>query len=144
MKGDSLFELTKLLGVSSGAGAITSPAFQVFTHYVNQPVWNVPVTVYGAAAAGAALSLFFGDPVPTRKALFGQVVAAMMFGASLAVLVSSAMEWEWASKNISMFAMMMAAVIRWWLPTAIEHGKQLIKAIKIPFTKMKHDGGDGK
>lgn len=144
MKGESLFELTKLVGVTSGAGAVTSPAFQLFTHYVNQPVWNVPVTVYGAAAAGAALSLFFGDPVPTRRALFGQVVAAMMFGAGLAVLVSSAMEWEWATKNISMSALISAAMIRWFLPSIIERVKQLIKEFKFSFTKRNDNGGEGK
>ena len=42
--------------------------FQLFNSYIEQPVWGVPVTVFGAAAAGAALSLFFGDPLPTRRA----------------------------------------------------------------------------
>lgn len=144
MKGDSLFELTKLLGVSSGAGAITSPAFQLFTSYVHQPVWGVPVTVFGAAAAGAGLSLFFGDPLPTRRALFGQVLAATFFGAGSAVLVADAMHWEWATKNISMSALISAAMIRWFLPSIIERVKQLIKEFKFSFTKRNDNGGEGK
>lgn len=133
--------LAKLLLAAGGASAATPPAFQLFTDFVHQPVWGVPVTVFGAAAAGAALSLFFGDPLPTRRALFGQVLAATFFGAGAAVLVADAMDWEWATKNISMSAMISAAVIRWFLPGVIERVKQLIKEFKFSFTK-KPEGGD--
>lgn len=135
MKEDGFLSLFKLIGTTAGTGALTSPFFQLFTTYVQQPVWGVPVTVIGASAAGATLSLFFGDPLPTRRALFGQVMAATFFGAAGAVLVSDAMDWEWASKNISMFAMVSAALIRWFLPSIIERVKQLIKEFKFSFTK---------
>lgn len=144
MKGEHLIDLVKLVGVASTTGAATSPFFQLFTHYISQPVWNVPVTVYGAAAAGAALSLFFGDPLPTRRALFGQTLAATMFGAGGAVLAADAMGWQWAAKNISMFAMINAALMRWFLPTLIDRVKQLIKELKFSFTKSKTNGGDDK
>lgn len=140
MKGE-LMNLTKLLVTASGAGAATSPLFQLFTNYIQQPVWGVPVTVFGAAAAGAGLSLFFGDPLPTRRALFGQTLAATFFGAGAAVLVSDGMDWDWAAKNISMFALISAAMIRWFLPSVIERGKQLIKDFKFSFTK-RSNGGD--
>lgn len=135
MKEEGFMSLFKLVGTTVGTGAVTSPLFQLFTTYVQQPVWGVPVTVMGASAAGATLSLFFGDPLPTRRALFGQVLAATFFGAASAVLLSDAMGWEWASKNISMFAMISAAMIRWFLPSIIERVKQLIKEFKFSFTK---------
>lgn len=135
MKEYEFLNLFKLVSTATGAGALTSPMFQLLNTYVQQPVWGVPVTVIGASAAGAALSLFFGDPLPTRRALFGQVLAATFFGAAGAVLVSDAMDWEWASKNISMFAMISAAMIRWFLPSIIERVKELIKEFKFSFTK---------
>lgn len=131
--------LVKLAVTSIGTGTATSPLFQLFTSYIQQPVWGVPVTVMGAAAAGAALSLFFGDPLPTRRALFGQVLAATFFGAGAAVLVADGMDWDWATKNISMFAMISAAMIRWFLPSMIDRGKQLIKDFKFSFTKKQGD-----
>lgn len=135
--------LTKLVVTAGGTGAVTSPVFQLFTSYIQQPVWGVPVTVFGAAAAGAGLSLFFGDPLPTRRALFGQVLAATFFGAGVAVLAADGMDWDWATKNISMFALISAAMIRWFLPSIIERIKQLIKEFKFSFTK-RPTGGDEK
>lgn len=139
MKGEGAVNLVKLAVTSIGTGTATSPLFQLFTSYIQQPVWGVPVTVMGAAAAGAALSLFFGDPLPTRRALFGQVLAATFFGAGAAVLVADGMDWDWATKNISMFAMISAAMIRWFLPSMIDRGKQLIKDFKFSFTKKQGD-----
>lgn len=140
MKGE-IVNFAKLVGTAGAGSVATSPVFQVFTHYINQPVWGIPVTVMGAAAAGAGLSLFFGDPLPTRRALFGQTLAATFFGAGMAILVSDGMDWEWATKNISIFAMVSAAIIRWFLPSVIERCKQLIKEFKFSFTKR--DKGDG-
>lgn len=125
--------------VSITIGMATSPLFQLFTAYVKQPVWGIPVTVIGAAAAGAALSLFFGDPLPSRKALFGQVIASTFFGAGVAVLVSDAMGWSWATRNISMFTMLSAAMIRWFLPSIIDRGKQFIHDFKFTFSKKEGD-----
>ncbi|QKW95598.1 hypothetical protein AXL3_24 [Stenotrophomonas phage vB_SmaS-AXL_3] len=143
MKGESVMSLTKLVVTAGGTGAVTSPVFQLFTSYIQQPVWGVPVTVFGAAAAGAALSLFFGDPLPSRRALFGQVLAATFFGAGAAVLAADGMDWDWATKNISMFALISAAMIRWFLPSVIDRIKQLIKEFKFSFTK-RPTGGDEK
>lgn len=120
-------------------GLATSPIFQVFTSYIKQPVWGIPVTVMGAAAAGSALSLFFGDPLPSRRALFGQLIASTFFGAGVAVLVSDAMGWAWATRNISMFTMLSAAMIRWFLPSVIDRGKQFIHDFKFSFTKKEGD-----
>lgn len=139
MKGESIFELFKVAGASAGTGVVTSPLFKLLTSYVQQPVWGVPVTVMGAAAAGASLSLFFGDPINTRRSLFGQVLAATFFGAGVAVLAADGMNWDWATKNISMFAMINAALIRWFLPTVIDRVKQMIKEFKISSTKKGAD-----
>lgn len=141
MKGEELVNLTKLLVTAGSTGAATSPLFQLFTSYVQQPVWGVPVTVFGAAAAGAGLSLFFGDPLKTRRDLFGQILASTFFGAGSAVLAADAMDWEWAAKNISMSALISAAMIRWFLPSIIVRVKQLIKEFRLSFTKNP-DGGD--
>ena len=45
------------------------------------------------------------------------------------------MDWKWATDNISMFTMLMAAMIRWFLPTIIERVKSLIQTFKFSFTK---------
>lgn len=121
--------------------AASSPVLDAFNSYISLPVWGVPVTVFGAAGAGAVLSLFFGDPLTSRRDLFGQVLAAMVFGVATAVLVADGLDWDWATKNMSMFALMSAAIMRWFLPTIIERGKQFIKEFKFSFTK-KSEGGD--
>lgn len=120
--------------------AVSSPVVKAMSVYLSVPVWNVPVSVIMAALAGAGLSLFFGDPVESRRSLAGQVLAATAFGTAVAVLTADGAGWEWAQKNIAMFAMMSAAILRWFLPTAIEKGKQAIKDFKIPF--MKKPPGD--
>jgi hypothetical protein len=140
-KGEAIVSFIKLATASVAAGAASTPAMELFTSYVNLPVWGVPVSVIGAAAFGAGLSLFFGDPIPSRRALYGQTLAATVFGAAWAVLVADGMNWEWAQKNIGMFALSSAAVVRWFLPTMIERGKQLIKEFRFPSIK-KTDGDD--
>ena len=137
---EEVANFVKMLSASTGTGVVTSPVFQIFTQYVNQPVWGIPVTVFGAAAAGACMSLFFGGPLPTRRALYGQVIASTLFGAAAAVLAADAMDWDWAAKNISIFALISAAMIRWFLPAIIERGKQLIKEFRFSFTKKDGEG----
>lgn len=133
----SFFKLTASAVVT---GAVVPPIAAVLGSYVQTPVWGVPVSVIGAAAFGAGLSLFFGDPLPTRRALYGQTLAATFFGAAAAVLVADGMDWDWAQKNIGMFALVTAAVVRWWLPSIIERGKQLIKEFRFPSLKKPTDG----
>ena len=140
-RGEATVSLIKLVATSAGTAGFISSILDAFTTYVQLPVWGVPVTVIGAAGAGAILSLFFGDPLETRRDLFGQTIAATFFGAACAVLVSDGLNWDWAAKNMAMFALMSAAMIRWFLPSVIERGKQLIKDFKFSFTK-KTEGGD--
>lgn len=140
-KGEAIVSFIKLATASVATGAASSPAIDIFSQYVNLPVWGVPVSVIGAAAFGAGLSLFFGDPLPTRRALYGQTLAATVFGAACAVLVADGMDWDWAQKNISMFALMSAAMVRWFLPTIIERGKQLVREFRFP--SLKKPDGDG-
>ena len=130
----------KLAATATAAGAASPPVVNLFSQVVNVPVWGVQVSVVGAAAFGAGLSLFFGDPLPTRRALYGQTLAATVFGTACAVLVADGMNWDWAQKNISMFALMSAAVIRWFLPTALEQGKVIIKSFKLPSLTKKPPG----
>lgn len=134
-KGEAIVSFFKLAASTVTAGAVSTPVVEVFNSYVNLPVWGVPVSVIGAAAFGAGLSLFFGDPIPTRRALYGQTLAATVFGAAAAVLAADAFDWDWATKNISMFAMVSAAMVRWFLPTIIDRGKQLIKEFRFPTAK---------
>lgn len=140
MKGEDLMGLSKLLITAGGASVAASPIVELFTQYVSQPVWGIPVTVFGAAAAGACMSLFFGDPLPSRRALYGQVMASTLFGAAAAVLAADAMDWDWAAKNISIFALVSAALIRWFLPSIIDRVKQLIKEFRFSFTKKDGEG----
>lgn len=143
LKGEAIVSFFKLTATTALAGAASPPVVDLFSTYVSTPVWGVPVSVVGAAAFGAGLSLFFGDPIPTRRALYGQVLAATAFGAALATLVADGMDWDWAQKNISMFALMSAAMVRWFLPTAIEKVKDSIKALKVPTISKKPPSGDG-
>lgn len=143
LKGEAILSFAKLTITSVAAGASSAPVMKLFTDYVSLPVWGVPVSVIGAAAFGAGLSLFFGDPIPSRRSLYGQILAATFFGAACATLVADGMDWDWAQKNISMFALMSAAIIRWWLPSIIERGKQLIHEFRLPSLK-KPDGDDAK
>ena len=131
--------LIKLITVGASAGAGFDGAFSVFSNFVDLPVWGVPVTTFGAAAAGAALSLFFGEPIPNRRSLWGQIAAACLFGTALAVLSADGFNWDWAHKHMSMFALMCAALIRWFLPVTIERVKVLIKDLKLNFKLFKSD-----
>lgn len=140
LKGEAIVSFTKLAATTALAGAASPPVVDLFSAYVSTPVWGVPVSVVGAAAFGAGLSLFFGNPIATRRALYGQVLAATAFGAALATLVADGMDWDWAQKNISMFALMSAAMVRWFLPTAIEKVKDTIKALKVPSITKKPPG----
>jgi hypothetical protein len=135
-----LLTLLKLAVVSGGAAAAQSPVTEIMTHYFKTPVWGVPVTVIGAAGAGAVMSLFFGDPIARRRDLYGQTIAATMFGCAVAVLAADGMGWQWAHNNMPMFALMSAAMIRWFLPTTIERIKALIKEFRFP--SIKKTGGD--
>lgn len=130
----------KLSVATLATGATTSPIFRILTESVQFPVWGVPVSVIGAAACGAGLSLFFGDPLPTRRSLYGQIVAATIFGVAVAVLLADGMDWDWAQKNIGMFALMSAAMTRWFLPSTIDRGKQLIREVKLPSIRKSDDG----
>lgn len=134
-RGEAIVSFFKLIGASTTTAVASSPLVDAFSIYVQLPVWGVPVTVIGAAGFGAVLSLFFGDPLPTRRDLFGQTLGATFFGVAVAVLAADGLDWEWATKNMAMFALMSAAILRWWLPTIIERGKQLIKDFKFTFTK---------
>lgn len=138
--GEATVSFIKLTATAFATGVAVHPFAAVFSSYVSTPVWGVPVSVIGAAAFGAGLSLFFGDPLPTRRALYGQTLAATFFGAAAAVLVADGMDWDWAQKNIGMFALVAAAVIRWWLPSSIERGKQIIKEFRVPSLKKPTDG----
>ena len=140
-RGEALVSFIKLAVSAAGTAAASSPIVDAFNAYVQLPVWGVPVTVFGAAGAGAVLSLFFGDPLTSRRQLFGQVIAATVFGVAAAVLVADGFDWDWATKNMSMFALMSAAITRWFLPSIIDRAKQLIKDFKFSFMK-KNEGDD--
>lgn len=139
-------QFLKLIATAAPAGFGFDKAFNVFGKFVELPVWGVPVTTFGAAAAGAALSLFFGEPIESRKLFWGQIFASCLFGTAVAVLSADGFNWDWAEKHISMFALFCAAIIRWFLPVTIERGKALIKDIKLNFKFIKSDnnppGGD--
>lgn len=140
MKGEAVSSFIKLTLSAAGVGAGTgSWVFPLLDKVFDIPVFGVQVTIVGAAAVGAGMSLFFGDPIESRKSLFGQVLASTMFGVGAGVLAADAFNLEWAQKDMGMFVMMTAALIRWFLPSVIERGKQFIKEFKFSFSK-KTDG----
>lgn len=126
------------------AAAAASPFVKVFTELVVTPVWGIPISVAMAALTGAGLSLFFGDPIESRRSLWGQLAAATVFGLAIADLTARALKWEWATANMPMFALMTAALLRWFLPSIIDRGKEFIKDFKFSFTKKPEDEGEGK
>lgn len=121
------------------SGRIGNWVFPFFDKMFTIPIFGVQVTTIGAAAVGAGLSLFFGDPIESRRSLFGQVAAATAFGVGSGILLADAFNLAWAQKNLQMFVMMDAAIMRWFLPSIIERGKQLIKDFKFSFSR-KSDG----
>lgn len=135
--------LIKMIFVAVPTGFGAERTFNLFTDFVELPVWGVPVTTFGAAAAGAALSLFFGEPIKGARALWGQLAAACIFGTALAVLAADGLNLDWAEKHLSMFALVCAALIRWFLPVTIERAKQLIKEFKLSFKFLKSDDKGG-
>ena len=139
-RGEHIVSLLKL-GTTT---AIASPIFQIFTEVVAFPVFGAPITLILAALVGAGLSLFFGDPIIGRRNLWGQIAGAVAFGTGAGVLVSDAMDWAWATRNLPLFVMCCSAVIRWFLPTVIERGKQLIREFKFPWAKKSNPEGEEK
>lgn len=143
MKGEAV-SLTKLLIVSVSAGISTIPAFDLFTKLVSLPVWGVPVTSFGAAAAGAGLAMFFTDPVESRRLLGGMILGSCFFGTAGSVLLADGLNLGWAHKHPSMFAMVVAAVIFWFSPSAIRRGKQMIHDYNFSFSFLKRKKEDDK
>lgn len=139
--GETILSFTKLVIATGVAGVAGQPFLDYLHAYVTTPFWGMPVSVIAAASFGAGLSLFFGDPLPTRRALYGQTIAATFFGAGLAVMLADGFEWQWAIKYTPLFALMSSAMVRWFLPSAIERVKQLIKEFKLP--SIKKSNGDG-
>ena len=121
-------------GVSLGTNDVVVPAL---SRVIDLPVLSVQVTLFGAAAFGAGLSLFFTDPIESRRMLLGQVLGATVFGVCLGVLCADALELNWAKKNLGMFVMMSAAATRWFLPSIIDRIKKLISEAQIPFLRKK-------
>lgn len=139
MKGEIAQALLKAASVTTASAgaqwtfekvALTLPTF-----------WGVPVTVFGSAAVGVALSLFFGGTkVKSRRELWGQVLFSVLFGVAAAILCASAFNLHWAKENISAFAFVCAAVTRWFLPGLIERVRKIIREYKLSISLDKKEG----
>ena len=114
---------------------------QMVNAFFSMLIWNIPVTTFGAAAFGAGLSRFFGEPVSKQRNFWGQMAAACFFGTAIAALVAGAFDLKWAKENMSLFALINAACIRWFLQTIIDRAKLIIKEYKLSlnFGKSKRD-----
>lgn len=121
----------KLAATTASLGVGVDGTFNIFTQFVQLPVWTVPVTSFGAAAVGAGLSLFFGEPLKSKRDLWGQLLAACIFGTAASVLLTDAFGLGWAAKHPGMFAMVIAAMVRWFLPACIERAKQIIREYRL-------------
>ena len=137
---DQILDLSlRTLGAASTSGAGLA-ALDIFNKTMQIPVWGVPVTTFGAAAVGAGVSLFFGEPVSGAKMLWKQIIASMFFGVAFSVLCADIFGWAWAAKHQSLFALVVAAFVRWFLPSIIERGKAIIKEYKLNFNFGKKGG----
>lgn len=135
MKGEAVSSFIKLTLSTTAAGVGSNWFFPLLDSFFDIPVFGVPVTTFGAAAIGAGLSLFFGDPIETKRSLFGQVLAAMFFGVAIAALLADGFQLDWAKRNFPMFALVMGGSIRWFLPSFIIKGKELIADFKLSFRR---------
>jgi len=129
-----------VVAASASVSAASTPIVNYLQLYTSIPLWGMPISVIAAATFGAGLSLFFGDPLVSRRALYGQTLAATFFGAGLAVMFAHAMKWDWAMEYTALLALMTSAMVRWFLPTIIERGKQLINEFRFPHRKNDGDG----
>lgn len=124
------------LAMTALAAGLAAPTMEAAPKIIQVPVLGVPIAVVAAALAGAALSLFFGDPITSRRALFGQTFTAAIFGTCIAVLMADGMGWVWAQKNITMFALMSAAMLRWFLPGLIHKIGEVIRDFKLRIPRV--------
>lgn len=141
MRMDTL-DLLGRVALATTTSGTSLKAIDIFNKTMALPVWGVPVTTFAAAAVGAGVSLFFGEPVTKARDLWGQVIASMFFGVAWSVLLADGLNWEWASKHQSMFALVTAAFVRWFLPAIIERGRELIKEYKLSLNFMRKKGGE--
>lgn len=130
------------IGRIAGSSAVGLAASTVSSPYM-QPsllILDVPVTVVAAAALGAAASLAFGDPVPSRRQLYSTILASTIFGAVTSWLTSHAFGWQWAQDAPGASACVSAAIIRLFFPAVIARAKQLIADFKFSFSLKKGEG----
>ena len=117
--------------------AVATPTFKIFADAMKLPLADASIGIFLAGLAGAGLSMFFGDPIEGKRNLWGQVLGSAIFGTTIATMLSDAMGWSWAVKNPYMFALIVAALTRWWLPSIITRGKQIIGELNIPWPGKK-------
>lgn len=64
------------------------------------PLFGVPLTVIGMAAAGAYLSYAYGKPEPKRKKLYTMAIANTFLAAVCVAVLPSWLGWEWTNSRI--------------------------------------------
>lgn len=143
-RGEDIVSLLKL----SATAIATAPVFQIFSEVVAFPVFGHPVSLFMAGLFGAGLSLFFGDPIEGRRMFWGQIAGSVVFGVGSGVLVSDAMDWDWATKNLPLFVVCCSAMIRWFLPVLLpaiaKRAKKFIEEYQLPSFKKHKPEADTK
>lgn len=85
----------KLIGTGLGAFA----SMGVVNDW-SMPLFGVPLTVIGMAAAGAWLSYAYGKPEPNRKKLYTMAVANTFVATVCVAVLPVWLGWEWTNSRI--------------------------------------------
>ena len=104
---------------------------------VAMPIFSVPAAVIGAAAFGTAASLSTGDPVHSRRELFGQSLS-IIFGTAAAAFMARGGP-DWMSEVQGPIASVVAYLARHVAPSITERSKEIIRNFKFSLRRKGDD-----
>lgn len=85
------------------------------------PLFGVPLTAIGMAAAGATMSFAFGQAEKSRRRLFGVAIAGTFAGACGVTVVPAFLGLEWVSPVVQPpLAFFLAFFSRWIIPLLVD------------------------
>lgn len=111
--------------IGTGLAALTS--IGVINDW-SVPLFGVPLTVIGMAAAGAYLSFAYGEPVKSRKKLYTLAIANTFLAAVSVAVLPQWLGWEWSSHKLEApLAGMFAFAARFAVQPLIDTVPELIR-----------------
>jgi hypothetical protein len=112
-----------------GMGGLATASYGLVND-LSIPLFGVPLTVIGMAAAGAYLSFAYGKPEKDRKKLYLLALANTFLACVCVAVLPSALGWECANHRIEApLSGLFAFGARWWVPAFIESIPQWIQRI---------------